>query len=54
MEAGLLFILYVFISPVAAYIAQSNMNKVLQAQAGTGSTAGSSAAPAPEGPIQTL
>ena len=37
MEPGLLFILYVFISPVAGYIAQSNMNKVLQAQAGNGS-----------------
>jgi len=30
MEAGLLFLLYVFLSPIAAYIAQSNMNKVLQ------------------------
>ncbi len=34
MEPGLLFVLYVFISPVASYIAQSNMNKVLEAQAG--------------------
>ncbi len=33
MEPGLLFLLYVFLSPVAAYIAQSNMNKVLQSQA---------------------
>ena len=33
MEPGLLFVLYVFLSPVAAYIAQSNLNKVLQAQA---------------------
>jgi len=30
MEAGLLFLLYIFLSPIAAYIAQSNMNKVLQ------------------------
>ena len=33
MEPGLLFVLYVFISPVASYIAQANLNKVLQAQA---------------------
>jgi drug/metabolite transporter (DMT)-like permease len=33
MEPGLLFVLYIFISPVASYIAQSNMNKVLEAQA---------------------
>ena len=35
MEAGLLFVLYVFLSPVASYIAQSNLNKVLHAQAGS-------------------
>ena len=34
MEPGLLFILWVFLSPVAEYILQSNMNKVLQTQAG--------------------
>jgi Domain of unknown function (DUF4234) len=34
MEPGLLLVLYIFIAPVAAYIAQSNMNKVLQVQAG--------------------
>jgi len=34
MEPGLLFILFVFLAPVAAYIAQSNMNKVLRTQAG--------------------
>lgn len=33
MEAGLLFLLYVFLPPIAAYIAQSNMNKVFEAQA---------------------
>lgn len=33
MEPGLLFLLYVFLSPIAAYIAQSNMNKVLENQA---------------------
>jgi hypothetical protein len=39
MEAGLLFLLYVFLSPIAAYIAQSNMNKVLESQAQGGATA---------------
>jgi len=33
MEPGLLFILFVFLAPVAAYIAQSNLNKVLRTQA---------------------
>jgi hypothetical protein len=57
MEPGLLFVLYVFISPVAAYIAQSNLNKVLQAQTGSGGsgiiTPGSGAAQpsAPEAPV---
>lgn len=56
MEAGLLFVLYVFLSPVAAYIAQANLNKVLQAQAG-GTAAGAvlpgAAMPqsAPEAPV---
>jgi Domain of unknown function (DUF4234) len=34
MEPGLLLVLFIFIGPVAWYIFQSNMNKVLQAQAG--------------------
>jgi hypothetical protein len=56
MEPGLLFILYVFLSPVAAYIAQSNLNKVLQAQAGGGAGLPASAsipqpAPGPEAPV---
>jgi len=34
MEAGLGLILWIFISPVAIYIFQSNWNKVLEAQAG--------------------
>lgn len=34
MEGGLLFLLWLFISPVGHYIFQSNLNKVLQAQAG--------------------
>lgn len=41
MEPGLLFVLWVFISPVATYMAQSNLNKVLQAQADGVSSAGS-------------
>lgn len=54
MEAGLLFVLYVFLSPVAAYIAQSNLNKVLQAQAGSPAAMNPSppAPPAPELPVQ--
>jgi hypothetical protein len=34
MEPGLLLVLWIFIAPVAWYIAQSNQNKVLQTQAG--------------------
>jgi len=34
MEAGLGLLLWIFISPVALYLFQSNWNKVLQAQAG--------------------
>jgi hypothetical protein len=34
MEAGLLFLLWLFVGPVGHYIFQSNFNKVLQAQAG--------------------
>jgi hypothetical protein len=50
MEPGLLFILWIFLSPVAEYILQSNMNKVLQTQAGgTGAIApGQAAAPPPQ------
>ena len=55
MEPGLLFVIWVFVSPVAEYIFQSNMNKVLQAQAGGVSTPGGAlgqgaAAPAPAAP----
>jgi uncharacterized protein DUF4234 len=60
MEPGLLFILYVFLSPVAAYIAQSNLNKVLEAQGGSaGNLAAGAAIPqpaspaAPEAPVAT-
>jgi drug/metabolite transporter (DMT)-like permease len=46
MEPGLLFLLYIFLAPIAAYIAQSNLNKVLQAQAsGTPAAAPPPAAP---------
>jgi hypothetical protein len=50
MEPGLLFILWIFLSPVAEYILQSNMNKVLQTQAGgAGAIApGEAAAPPPQ------
>jgi drug/metabolite transporter (DMT)-like permease len=34
MEPGLLLVLWIFIAPVALYIAQANQNKVLQTQAG--------------------
>jgi len=57
MEPGLLFILYVFLSPVAAYIAQSNLNKVLQAQESGSTPAMNPPAapemPAPQQPTQT-
>jgi drug/metabolite transporter (DMT)-like permease len=56
MEAGLLFVLWIFLSPVALYIAQSNLNKVLQAQA-TGGGPPLQAPPqqpaaGPEAPVQ--
>ncbi len=50
MEAGLLFVLYVFVSPVAMYIAQSNLSKVLQAQAGSPLGMNPPPPPAPEMP----
>jgi len=46
MEAGLGFVLWLFISPVAIYIFQANWNKVLEAQ--TGSVAADVAVPVPE------
>jgi hypothetical protein len=52
MEAGLLFVLYVFLSPVAAYIAQSNLNKVLQNQGeSAGNLAAGAAIPQPAAPV---
>ncbi len=44
MEPGLLFVLWIFIGPVALYLFQSNMNKALQAQSGAAPAGG---APAP-------
>lgn len=38
MEAGLLFLLWIFLGPVGHYIFQSNLNKVLEAQAGRNPT----------------
>lgn len=34
IEPGLLFVVFLFVSPVGFYLAQSSMNKVLGAQAG--------------------
>jgi hypothetical protein len=52
MEAGLLFIIYLFVSPVGAYLAQSNLNKVLQAQAGGAGALGAGAGvTSPEMPV---
>lgn len=52
MEAGLLFVIYLFVSPVGAYLAQSNLNKVLQAQAGgAGVLAAGSGVTSPEMPV---
>lgn len=50
MEPGLLFVLYIFLAPVAAYIAQTNLNKVLQAQASGGAIPAAPAAAAPPAP----
>src|SRR4051794_24101048 len=47
MEPGLLLVLWIFIAPVALYIAQANQNKVLQTQAG-----GAGAIPAAPAPAQ--
>jgi len=51
IEAGLMLVLYFFIAPVAIYIFQSDLNKVLEAQrAGVGQIP--EAAPAPQPPAQ--
>jgi hypothetical protein len=47
MAAGLLFLLMIFISPIGQYIAQANLNKVLQAQEGGGALAAPAAQAAP-------
>jgi len=51
MEAGLGFLLTILIGPIGIYILQSNLNKVLQAQA-TGGSALPPGSPAP--PIEQL
>jgi hypothetical protein len=51
MEPGLLFLLWIFISPIGLYLYQSSMNKVLTAQAG-GAPAPQVAAPPAEQPAQ--
>jgi hypothetical protein len=53
--AGLLFVLYIFISPVALYLIQDGLNKAWQAQASSGGGAQlppqqAAAPPAPEQP----
>ena len=48
MEAGLGFLLWIFIQPVGVYILQSNWNKVLQAQAGAVAPAEPAATAAPQ------
>lgn len=45
MEPGLLFVLFLFVSPVGLYIAQSSMNKVLTAQADAMPAMGAPASP---------
>ncbi len=52
MEAGLLFLLWIFISPIGLYIYQSDLNKVLTAQAGGAPAAPQVAAPPAEQPAQ--
>jgi drug/metabolite transporter (DMT)-like permease len=57
IEAGLGFLLSIFISPVGHYLLQSDMNKVLQAQAGGGQALPLQgvAAPAPDAAaVETL
>ena len=46
MEPPLLLLIWIFISPIALYIYQSHMNKVLQAQAGAPASAPQVTAPA--------
>ena len=47
MAAGLLFLIMIFVSPIGYYIAQANINKILQAQGGAAAPA---APAAPETP----
>jgi hypothetical protein len=51
MEAGLLFLLWIFISPIGLYIYQSDLNKALTAQAG-GAPAAPQVPPPAEQPAQ--
>ena len=52
MEAGLLFLLWIFISPIGLYLYQSSLNKVLEAQAGGAPAAPQVAAPPAQQPAQ--
>lgn len=40
LEPGLMFVLWIFLNPVALYLTQSAMNHILQAQAGGGAALG--------------
>jgi hypothetical protein len=51
MDAGLMLVIYFFIGPVAVYIFQNDLNKVLEAQrTGVGQIPQAQSAPAPEAP----
>ena len=52
MEPGLLFLLWIFISPIGLYLYQSSLNKVLEAQAGGAPAAPQVAAPPAQQPAQ--
>jgi drug/metabolite transporter (DMT)-like permease len=51
MEGPLLWLIWIFLSPIALYIYQSNLNKVLQAQAG-GAPAQAQVTPPAQQPAQ--
>ena len=52
IEPGLLFLLWLFISPIGLYMYQSDLNKILQAQAGGAPAAPQVAAPPAAQPAQ--
>ena len=54
MEAPLLWLIYIFLWPIGAYLLQSNLNKVLQAQAGQEPAAAAAQIDAPEAAEKTV